>query len=108
MTTDFPVNLYAKLNYSHELHGNNIYDSQGNLIRNVGGDVFQNLTVYDPVFANLLDGERERTDIISLSVDYEFLYGFYGGFAYQYINKFSNIIKTKNHIISGSVRISFE
>ncbi len=39
----FSRELYAKLNFSHELHGNNIYDSQGNLIRNVGGDVFQNL-----------------------------------------------------------------
>ena len=104
----FSKELYAQLNYSHELHGNNTYDSEGNLIRNVGGDVFQNLTVYVPQFTNLLDGERERTDIIGLSVDYEFLYGFYGGLTYQYINKLSNSVKTGDHIVWGSVRISFE
>ena len=104
----FSRDLYAQLNYSHELHGNNILDSQGNLIRDVGGDVFQNLTVYDSYFADLLDGEREVTDLFSLSVNYEFLYGFYGGIAYQYKNKLSNGLKTTNNILSASLRLAFE
>lgn len=104
----FSSELCAQLNYSHELHGNNIYDSQGNLIKNVGGDVFQNKTFYDSYFANLLDGKRETTDMLTLSINYEFLYGFYGGLAYQYINKLSNGLKTTNNILSASLRLSFE
>ncbi len=104
----FSRDLYAQLNYSHELHGSNIYDSQGNLIRNVGGDVFQNLSLYDSEFANLLDGERERTDNFTLSLNYEFLYGFYGDLTYQYQNKSLSNSNSTNQIFSASVRLAFE
>jgi hypothetical protein len=104
----FSSELYAQLNYSHELHGNNIYDSQGNLIKNVGGDVFQNKTFFDSYFADLLDGEKATTDVFTLSVDYEFLYGFYGSLTFQYKNKLSNGLKTTDNILSASLRLSFE
>ena len=100
--------VYAQLNYSHELHGNNIYDSRGNLIRNFGGDVFQNLTLYDPEFANLLDGDRQRTDIFSLSLEYEFIYGFFGNLTYQYKNSASSSLNTTNHVLSASLKLAFE
>ena len=104
----FSRELYAHLNYSHELHGRNIYDSQGNLIKNVGGDVFQNITVYDSQFANLLDGERERTDLFTLSFDYEFLYGFYGNVTYHYKNSMLNGLNSINQTLSASIRLLFE
>jgi hypothetical protein len=104
----FSREIYARMNYSHELHGNNIYNSNGDLIKNVGGDVFQNLTIYDSKFANLLDGARERTDIFTLSLDYEFLYGFYGNLSYQYKSRASGSLNTSNQALSASVRLSFE
>ena len=104
----FSREFYVRMNYNHELHGNNIYNSNGDLIKNVGGDVFQNLTIYDSEFANLLDGERERTDIFTLSLDYEFLYGFYANLTYQYRNRVSDSINTTNNVLSASVRLSFE
>ena len=104
----FSKELYAQLNYSHELHGNNIYDSQGNLVRSVGGDVFQNLTLYDSYYANLLAGDRETTDIFTLSLKYEFLYGFFADLSYQYYNRSYDNMKNSNHIFTGSIRISFE
>ena len=104
----FSRELYAQLNYSHELHGNNIYDAQGNLIRNVGGDVFQNLTLYDPDFANLLDGEKVKTDIFTLSIDYEFIYGFLANLTYQYKNESSSNLKNKNQIFTASIKLLFE
>ena len=103
----FSREIYARMNFSHELHGDNIYNSNGDLIKNVGGDVFQNLTIYDSKFANLLDGKRERTDIFTLSLDYEFLYGFYGNLSYQYKNRVSDSINTTNNVLSASVRLSF-
>ncbi len=104
----FSRELYARMNFSHELHGNNIYNSEGDLIRNVGGDVFQNLTIYDSEFANLLDGERERTDIFTVSLNYEFLYGFFGNLTYQYKNRAAGSLNTTNNLLSASVRLSFE
>jgi hypothetical protein len=104
----FSARLNFKFDYSHALHGNNIYDSEGNLVRNVGGNVFQNLTLYDSKFANLLDGERETADAFTFALDYELLYGFYGNLYYQYNRKYSEGLRTKNNIFSASVRISFE
>ena len=104
----FSREFYVRMNYNHELHGNNIYNSNGDLIKNVGGDVFQNLTIYDSKFADLLDGERERTDKFTLSLDYEFLYGFYGNLTYQYKNNSSGSLNKINHVLAASVRLSFE
>ncbi len=104
----FSRELYAQLNFSHELHGDNIYDSQGNLVRNAGGDVFQNLTIYDSYYTNLLDGKRETADIFSLSLNYEFLYGFFGNFTYQYKNRSSGDLNTSNNIFSASLKLAFE
>jgi len=104
----FSREFYTRMNYSHELHGNNVYNSNGDRIKNVGGDVFENLTIYDSKFANLLDGDRERTDIFTLSLDYEFLYGFYGNLTYQYKNRASGSLNTTSHMLSASVILSFE
>lgn len=64
-------------NYTHILHGKNYYDNNGNLMRNVGGNIFENLNLYDSQTAPLLDGELEKIDKFSLSVQDEILYGVY-------------------------------
>ncbi len=65
------------LSYYHTLHGKNLYDANGRLIRNVGGNIFENLTVYDSDIAPLLDGELETTEEFFLSIRNEILYGIY-------------------------------
>ena len=73
----FPAQWEASVNFTHILHGNNIYDNKGNIIKNVGGNVFENLTIYDSRTAPLLDGELETTDNIQLQIRNEILYGIY-------------------------------
>ncbi len=73
----FSSNWKIALTYSHILHGNNYYDSNGNLIKNVGGNIFENLNLYDADTAPLLDGNLEKIDDISLNVQNEILYGIY-------------------------------
>ncbi len=66
-----------ELKYSHVLHGNNLYDDQGKLVRNVGGNIYENLNGYASLTAPLLDGELETRDIISLNIRNEIIYGLY-------------------------------
>ncbi len=65
------------INYSHIIHGNNYYASNGKLIKNVGGNIFENFTLYDSEIAPLLDGKIETTDNLSLKLQNEILYGIY-------------------------------
>jgi hypothetical protein len=73
----FPCDWEIGVTYSHILHGNNYYDSNGNLIRNVGGNIFENLNLYDSDTAPLLDGDLEKIDEISMNIQNEILYGIY-------------------------------
>lgn len=73
----FPSDWVITLRYSHILHGNNYYDSTGNLIKNVGGNIFENYNWYASDTAPLLDGKLEKTDNFSLSIQNEILYGIY-------------------------------
>lgn len=74
--------LQIALNYSHVLHGRNLYDENGKLIKNVGGNVFENLNIYDSMYAPLLDGDLEKIDNISIRVQKEILYGIYLNLGY--------------------------
>ena len=67
-------------------HGSNIYDTNGNLVRNVGGDVSQYYKIGDSRRTNILDGILDVTNKISFNLEYEFILGFYLGFQYDYIS----------------------
>jgi hypothetical protein len=56
------------LEYSHVRKGNNIYDANGNLIKNVGGDVLYTYRdgIDDPN-AQFLEGERVNTEIVGFT-----------------------------------------
>lgn len=71
------------LKYSHILHGNNYYDENGNIVKNVGGNIFINHNLYDSETAPLLDGLLETTDDITVSIQYEILYGIYLNFVFN-------------------------
>jgi len=71
------------LKYSHILHGNNYYDENGNIVKNVGGNIFINHNLYDSQTAPLLDGLLETTDDITFSIQYEILYGIYLNFVFN-------------------------
>jgi hypothetical protein len=91
----FPRQWEAGITWSHLLHGKNIYDNNGKLLRNVGGNIFENLTLYDSRTAPLLDGDLEKTDNIQLSVRNEIIYGVY-----------LSVIVNKSYTSSGSLSSS--
>lgn len=67
-------------------HGSNIYDLNGNLVRNVGGDVFQYFRMEDSRRTNILDGALDVTNKLSVNLEYEFALGLYLSFQYDYVN----------------------
>ena len=42
----FSARSLIDISYSHTLHGNNVYNANGNLIKNFGGSVFNNFSFY--------------------------------------------------------------
>ncbi len=70
--------------YSHTLHGNNIYDANGNLITNYGGNVFNNFSFYASDYSYLLGGIRELYDDVNFNFQYEILSGYYLNLNYEY------------------------
>lgn len=73
----FPLNWEVGIKFSHILHGRNIYDENGNLVKNVGGNIFENYNWYASDTAPLLDGDLEKINNISISLNSEILYGIY-------------------------------
>jgi hypothetical protein len=64
------------LNASYYRHGANIYDAEGNLVENVGGDPFQTRRPEDPMTVDFLDGRLTEVFSIGLSAGYEIVRGF--------------------------------
>jgi hypothetical protein len=100
--------LSLQLDYSHTLHGNNIYDSKGDLIKNYGGSVFNNSDFSEPFYSYLLDGNREVSDDLMLSMKYELLYGYYFGFVYEFNQSKMNGSTDTNNIFWSSINIDFQ
>ncbi len=96
------------ISFAHTLHGNNIYDADGNLIKNFGGSAFNNFSWYDSDYAYLLDGIREVYDDFNAYFQYEFAYGYYLNLNYKY--RRSKILGNEVHenILWTSFNINFE
>lgn len=97
------IRLNAIYNFSDRLQldvlfkkirkGNNIYDANGRLIKNVGGDVFQEYRYdIDPENMYFLDGERVNTNVFRFDLKYEPIIGFNFHLVYNY-SGISNITK---------------
>jgi hypothetical protein len=78
--------LVMAAEFNNIRHGNNLYDVNGNLIRNVGGDVNQYFRLGDSRQTYILDGNLDVTNKLSINLEYEFTLGFYLAFQYDYIN----------------------
>jgi hypothetical protein len=77
-----------KLNLSYTRHGNNILDSEGNLIKNVGGDPLQTRRIEDPETVTFLDGDLQEIFVAELSAGFEIVRGLnvHGIIQYRDIN----------------------
>ncbi len=97
------------LEYSHVRKGNNIYDANGNLVTNVGGDIAQgHRTGIDPEEAPFLAGNRVNTDAVGLNFRWipirNYIFDFYYGYTMQ------NFMTEgyKNDFSFGYVRMNIE
>lgn len=64
------------LSIIYQRHGNNIYDENGNLVRNVGGDPFYVRLPKDSETVIFLDGDRSNSLSFSLNFGFEIIRGF--------------------------------
>ncbi|PIP79778.1 MAG: hypothetical protein COW85_00235 [Ignavibacteria bacterium CG22_combo_CG10-13_8_21_14_all_37_15] len=67
---DFSAKLSSYFLLRHMIHGDNILDKGGNVIRNVGGSIFLSTRFFDPQVANFLDGEKVITDSYKMNLRY--------------------------------------
>lgn len=66
---DFTDRLSASFLFSQSIHGDNILDINGDLIKNVGGSILLSYRKYtDSPEAPLLDGEKVRTNLFELTI----------------------------------------
>jgi hypothetical protein len=100
----------SKLNcgimYQHTLHGNNIYDVDGSLLKNYGGDVFHPFTSSDGRFVPLLSGNRESENLLSVMLDYEFIPEFLLNLRYQNFSSREPDKKQSYNLFSLSVNFN--
>jgi hypothetical protein len=96
----FSKNLDMRLDYFYNLHGNNITDSLGNVLKNVGGDVLKNINWFSSPIAPLLDGELVKTQSLSLNIAFEPIY-------YLYLNLIYNILSSNTSHLDHLVKCSF-
>ena len=112
--TKINYNLNEKVNfrmeYQHIRKGNNVTDSKGNLVKNVGGNVYvPYLPDTDNPQAYFLDGDRVNTDNISFNITYEPArnYIFDLNYTYNMNNYLTQGFKSDNSYIYGKFSLNY-
>lgn len=91
----YNINDWGRVNFEYQFtrKGNNIYDENGNMIKNVGGDIlFPYIENVDDPAVAFLDGERVNTNAFNLSFRFQPIKNF--TFTVKYVYKIdSNLYK---------------
>ena len=100
LLTKFTYNYNEWLRFSAEYRylrsGENIYDENGNLLKNVGGDMFLSHVPNPPnKEAKFLDGIRINTDIVQVGLRLELIRGFIFNLSYNYNIEKNATLSTK-------------
>ncbi len=103
---DLSSRFTVKLKFGYSNHGNNEYDSAGIRIRNVGGNVFEPYTLNDSMFAELLDGVREKNYRLDAGIKWEFFNNFFFNLNYTY-NENSLLSTKKTNNITATFKLDF-
>lgn len=99
-------NLEFNFVLTYGKHGQNIYDSEGNLIKNVGGSAFIGHRPKDNEYVKFLDGNKTIIKRILLKLNYEFIKNNFIELIYQYNkNSFNNYDYKNLFIINTKVKI---
>ena len=109
LTYNFSNWLSLSLLYHYTRKGENIYDSNGDLVRNVGGSANQTFRPgIDSDIANFLDGNRVNTDVAQVSLKIEPIRNFI--FDINYIYQKTNHLDENfvDDTSFGSIKLSID
>lgn len=101
------IRLTGEFRFSRK--GNNVYDENGNLIKNVGGDIFlSHPDIVENKTAKFLDGERVNTSHLILGFRIEPIRAFYFDIFFNYIS-LENLTKSLTENLSyGLIKFTLE
>jgi hypothetical protein len=99
----------ASLDYRHQRSGENIYDVDGNLIKNVGGDIFFSHEISrEDDTAIFLDGIRIDTDIFQAGIRIEPFRDFVFDIIYNYSIEYNLTENIKQDFSYGLIKFTLE
>jgi hypothetical protein len=99
----------ASLEYRHQRSGENIYDDDGNLIKNVGGDIFVSHEVSrEDETAIFLDGIRIDTEVFQAGIRIEPYRDFVFDIIYNYSIQNNLTKNTKQDFSYGLIKFTLE
>ena len=98
----------ASIEYRHQRSGENVIDDEGNLVKNVGGDIFVSHESREGDTAIFLDGIRINTDIFQAGIRIEPIRDFIFDIIYNY--RIDNNITEgyKNDFSYGLIKFTLE
>lgn len=98
----------VELYYSGTRKGHNITDGEGNVVRNVGGDISQGYRLEDSEDASFLDGNLEKARLFGILIRYEFFHQFFLIMGYELRNREEiwHEQTFRDHFMFGKVVIS--
>ena len=79
-----------EIKFAYQRHGENVYDENGIMVKNVGGDPLQTRLNSDSYTVEFLDGNRVNTMIFQITAGYEIVRGFNIQSSYSLRNSNSN------------------
>lgn len=98
----------VELYYSRMRKGHNETDEEGNLVRNVGGDIAQGYRFGDSEKAVFLDGNLENTGIAGVLFKYEIFHQFFlaGGYEFRTHEETWNEKTFPEHFMFGRIMVT--
>ncbi len=98
--------LAFDLGISYERHGSNLKDGNGNVIKNVGGDINFGHRYEDSEEVTFLDGEVEKKTALSALVNYEIFNNIFMAAAFIH-NISSGVRDTKQNMVNFILNINY-
>jgi hypothetical protein len=106
---NFNEKIRLNFEFQHIRHGGNIYDSQGNLVFNSGGDPFvAHRDNIDPIDINFLDGERINTNIFTFDLRFEPIRQFFFDVVFRQTIQKNVTRELSNNSSYGFIKMQFE
>ncbi len=100
--------LSASVRFQIQRHGTNIYNAQGQLIENVGGDYLQPHRDTDPEQKDWLGGDLIRTYIGQFYLTYQIVHQIYIDVHYQYTHQINDGLGTQSRDQDFGADIRFD